>query len=42
MEILISLSIEKWSEVFLYVIWNPRKKQNQSVDSFTGHPVQYI
>ena len=38
-EILISWAIEKWSEVLLYVIWNPRKQQNQSVDSFTGHPV---
>ena len=38
-EILISWAIEKWSEVLLYVIWNPRKQQNHSVDSFTGHPV---
>ena len=43
-EILISWAIEKWSEVLLYVIWNPRKQQNHSVDSFTGHPVdiQYL
>ena len=41
-EILISWAIEKWSEVLLYVIWNPRKQQNHSVDSFTGHPVHMI
>ena len=40
--IVVSWAVEKWSEVLLYVIWNPRKQQNHSVDSFTGHPVHHF